>query len=85
MQKQQRKEDTYEFQKNRLEELLQNRAPGKEIRFGDQLGLISFVIKDTATGTVLVTGSGEWMPSFFADKSDDQVWKFIHHLSNGKL
>jgi hypothetical protein len=77
--------DTYKFQTERLRKLVSDHAPGKEIRFGNQLGLISFRIIDPPTGTVLVEKSGEWVPSVLADKSDEQLWVMIRQFSNGKL
>lgn len=80
-----REQDTYEFQVERLRKLVSERAPGKETRFGGQLGLISFVIVDPPTGTMLVEFSGEWKPSAIHDMSDEQLWAMIKQYSTGKL
>jgi hypothetical protein len=77
--------DPVEFQEKRITELLKERAPGKEIRFRERVGMISFLIKDLATGTVLLDTSGEWEPSVLADKSPDELWELIRHLSNHRL
>lgn len=78
-------QDTYRFQTARLKKLLGERAPGKEISFDETRSLIHFRIVDPITGTELVKAHGEWIPSELADKSDDQLWAMIRHLSNGKL
>jgi hypothetical protein len=77
--------DHVEFQENRITQLAKERAPGKKIRFGERAGMISFLVKDLATGTVLLATSGEWEPSILADKSPDELWRLIRHLSNYRL
>jgi hypothetical protein len=81
-----RKEDIREFQTARLKQLVSERAPGKLITFDeDHTMTVRFRIVDPATGTELVEAKGEWFPSELADKSDDEFWKLVQHLSNGKL
>jgi hypothetical protein len=77
--------DQVEFQERRITELVKERAPGKEIRFGEKAGMISFLIKDLATGTVLLGTSGEWEASVLADKSPNELWQLIRQLSNYRL
>jgi hypothetical protein len=44
-------------------------------------------VDPAAPSTSLTEGSGEWIPSELADKfsTDNDLWKFIQKLSNGKL
>ncbi|MGB8541979.1 MAG: hypothetical protein WCD49_10140 [Candidatus Acidiferrales bacterium] len=81
-----RREDTWEFQTERLTKLVAERVPGKIITF-DQTHRVTvrFRIVASVTGIVIVDATGEWQPDRLAEKSDNDVWKLIQHLSNGKL
>ena len=81
----QRIEDSYAFQLNRLAKLVAERAPGKILTYDDSRTLIHFRITDPITDIVLVPAVGEWEPRELADKADDELWKWIQQLSNGKL
>jgi len=80
-------EDTWEFQTARLKKLLAERAPGKIITFDEEhTATVRFRIVEPVLGTELVPARGEWLPSELADrKTDDELWKFVQHLSAGKL
>jgi hypothetical protein len=80
--KKQRIEDSYGFQVDRLKRLVEERAPGKEFTYDETRSFIHFRI--TYLGTELVPAR-DWAPSELADKSDDELWTLIQHLSNGKL
>lgn len=80
-----REEDTYRFQTNRLKKLVSERAPRKEITFDETRTFVRFRIRDLVTGAELVEPRGDWLPSELADKSDDELWDLIQHLSAGKL
>jgi dihydrodipicolinate synthase/N-acetylneuraminate lyase len=80
-----RPEDTSKFQVNRLDRLVSERASGKRIDFDEIRTFVRFRITDLAAGVVLVASSGEWEPSVLADKSNDELWRLIQHLSGGKL
>ena len=81
-----RKEDTYEFQTDRLRKLVAERAAGKIISFDDAHPItVRFRIVDPATGIELVNADREWMPSELADKSPNQLWALIKQLSAGRL
>jgi hypothetical protein len=80
-----REQDTYKFQTARLKKLVAERASGKKISFDESRTTIRFRIMDPATHVELVEAKGEWFPDELADKSDDELWAMIVHLSNGKL
>jgi hypothetical protein len=80
-----REEDTYKFQVDRLKQLVSERASRKEITFDKTRTFIRFRIRDLVTGVELVEPKGEWLPSEFASRSDDELWNLIQHLSAGKL
>jgi hypothetical protein len=77
--------DTYQFQRNRVERIAGELAPGKAVEFDETSTLIKFRIRDNSLGINLTEASGEWFPDELADKSDDWLRDFIKHLSNGKL
>jgi len=69
-----------------MQRLLAERAPGKEVAYDKSRILIHFRIYDPVAPSIdIVPAVGEWIPSELADKSDDELWKLLQHLSNGKL
>ena len=77
--------DSYAFQKERLEAIAREVAPGKRLEFSNDSSRIKFVTRDPGAGAWLTEDSGEWIPSELADRSDDYLRKMVRHLSNGKL
>jgi hypothetical protein len=80
--------DTYNFQRERIIRVVAEKAPGKQVSFDADSTMIKFrVVDPAAPSTSLTEGSGEWIPSELADKfsTDNDLWKFIQKLSNGKL
>jgi hypothetical protein len=80
-----RKEDTWEFQTDRIRKLVAERAPGKTITF-DLVHTITvrFRIVDPESGKELVEFQ-EWKPDRLSEMSDDDLWQKIRDLSNGRL
>ena len=77
--------DAYKFQRERVERISQELAPGKTVEFDESSTFIKFRIMDTAAGVILTEPSGEFFPNELADKSDDWLRQFIRGLSNGKI
>lgn len=75
--------DSYEFQRARIEHIVEGMAPGKSVEFDRASTFIKFRVRDM--GINLTEPSGEWLPSELAVKSDDWLRDFIKHLSNGKI
>jgi len=77
--------DTYKFQRERVERISQELAPGGTVEFDEASTFVKFRIRDTATGVNLTESSGEFFPDELADKSDDWLRQFIKGLSGGKI
>jgi hypothetical protein len=79
--------DSFAFQKARVTRICNELAPGKEVVFNNSRALINFYVRDTLLGTHtnLTEGSGDWVPSVLADKSDEELRDLIKRFSNGKI
>jgi len=47
--------------------------------------MINFVVSHPILKINLTEGSGDWIPSVLADKSDEEIKSLIKNLSNGKI
>jgi hypothetical protein len=77
--------DGYWFQRERINRICNELAPGKLVEFDEASTFIKFRVRDSFLRVDLTEPSGEWVPSVLADYSDDQLRNFIKQLSNGKI
>jgi len=82
-----RKEDPWDVQTARLKKLVSECATGAVITFDENHRFyVRFRIVDSSGETLAETKpKREWRPDELADMSYGQLWKFVQHLSNGKL
>jgi hypothetical protein len=67
--------DTYEFQKARIIQVVEELAPGKAVEFDNDSTFIRFRVRDPFLN----------IPSELADKPDDWMRAFIKNLAAGKI
>jgi len=53
--------------------------------FSGSRALINFYVRDVVLGVNITEGSGDWIPSMLADKSDDELRDLVKRFSNGKI
>jgi len=77
-------QDTHEVQHDHIIKLVEELAPGMDVHFKPST-MINFVVSHPTLKINLTEGSGDWIPSELANKSDDWLKAFIKQLSNGKI